>query len=105
MRTLRLAESVGPRSGEPRRGHHHDGTLSVEHLELAPLGGTGLVDVAREDELGAGGRELLEDSASTSERALACSPGRVRELMVKANDTQRAGGGRSELLRGALHCA
>jgi hypothetical protein len=102
---LRLSEPVRPRSRETRSCHHHDGALAGQHLELTSLGGAGLVDVTGEDELGPGCGQLLEHAAATSERALARAPGRVRELMVKADDTQRAGGGRSELLRGTLYCA
>ena len=61
---------------------------SAEHLELAALGGAGLVDVAGEDELGAGCRELLEHSAAARERPLARPPRRVRELVVEADDAQ-----------------
>ena len=95
MRSLRLAEPVRARAREPRRRDDDDRPLAVEHLELAPLGDAGLVDVAGEDELGAGFRELLEHAAAASERALARPPWRVRELMVEADDAQRAGGRRA----------
>ena len=98
-------ESMGTGAREPRRGHDDDRSLAGEHLELAALGGSGLVDVAGEDEVGAGCGQLLQHAAATSERALACSPGRVRKLVVEADDTQRAGGRRTESLRRALHCA
>jgi hypothetical protein len=48
---------------------------------------------------------LLEDVAATRQRALACSPGRVGQLMMKADDTQRAGGRRAEVLGGAVNRA
>ena len=91
MRSLRLAESMGPRSREPGRGHHDDRALSRQHLELAPLGDAGLVDVAGEDELGAGRRQLLQHAAAARERSLTRPPRRIGELMVKADDAQRAG--------------
>jgi hypothetical protein len=45
-----------------------------------------LVNMTGEDELGARRRQLLQHAAAMSERALARSPWRVRELMVKADD-------------------
>ena len=103
MRSLRLAEPMGSGSREPRRGHHDDRALSGQHLELAPLGDAGLVDVAGEDELGAGCRQLLQHAAAAGERALARPPRRVGELVVQADDAQRTGRRSAEPLGGALH--
>jgi hypothetical protein len=91
VRSLCLAESMGSGTREPRRGHDDDRPLSGQHLELPALGGAGLVDVAGQDELGAGRRQQLQHAAAARERSLACPPGRIRELMVKADDAQRAG--------------
>ena len=93
MRSLRLAESMraGPR--QPWCGHHDDRPLSGQHLELPPLGDAGLVDVAGEDELGAGRRQLLQHTATARQRSLARAPRRVGELVVQADDAQRAGRG------------
>lgn len=86
MRALGFAETVRAGPGQAGRGHDHDRTLSGQHLELAALGRACLVDVAREDELGTGGSQLLEHTAAPGERSLAGSPWRVRELMVEADD-------------------
>jgi hypothetical protein len=90
VRPLRLAQPVRPRARETRRGHHRDRVLIGQHLELTPLGCSRLVDVAGEDELGAGLRELLEHAAATGERPLARSPGGIGKLVVEADDAQRA---------------
>ncbi len=105
VRSLRLAEPVRARAREPGRGHDDDRPLAVENLELAALGDARLVDVAGEDELGAGLRELLEHAAAAGERPLARPPGRVRELMVEADDAQRAGRCACELGDGSLDSA
>ena len=105
MCSLRLAQPVGARSREPRRGHDDDRTLSGQHLELPALGGAGLVDVAGEDELGAGCRQLLQHAAAASERALARAPRRVGELVVQADDAQRPGRRRAETHGCCLHGA
>ena len=89
MRSLRLTESMGPGTLEPWRGHHDERTLARQHLELTPLGDTGLVDVAGEDEVRAGLRQLLEHATAARERPLTRPPGRVGELMVEADDAQR----------------
>ena len=103
MRSLRLPEPMGPGSCQPRRGHHDDRSLSGQHLELPSLGDAGLVDVAGEDELGAGRRQLLEHTAAARQRSLARAPRRVGELVVQADDAQCAGRCTAEPLGGALH--
>jgi hypothetical protein len=90
MRSLRLAQPAGPGAGQAGRCHHHERPFSGQYLELPALGDAGLVDVAREDELRARFRELLQDAAAAGERALARPPRRVRELMVEADDAERS---------------
>jgi hypothetical protein len=93
VRSLCLAESVRARPCEPWRRNHDDRAFALQHLELPPLGDAGLVDVAGEDELGAGRRQLLQHTAAAGKRTLARTPGRVGELMVQTDDAQRAGRG------------
>ncbi len=102
MRSLGLAEPVRTRAREARRCDDDDRPLAVENLELAALGDAGLVDVAGEDELGAGRSELLEHAGAVGERPLARPPRRVGELMVEADDAQRARGRQGEMLARAL---
>ncbi len=91
MRSLRLAQPLraGPR--QSWRGYDHDRALSCQYLELATLGCACLVDVAGEDKLGAGGRQLLQHAAAAGEWALARAPRRVGELVVQADDAKRTG--------------
>jgi hypothetical protein len=103
MGALGLAESMGAGARQPRRGYHHDRPLVAEHLELTPLGSAGLVDVPGEDELGAGCRELLEHPAAARQRSLACAPGSVRQLVMKANDAQGSRRRRGEPIGSALN--
>ena len=102
VRSLRLPSRWGRGRSAPARSPRRS-TLARQHLELASLGDAGLVDVAGEDELGAGRRQLLEHAAAARERSLARAPRRVGELMVQADDAQCAGRCAAEPLGGALH--
>jgi hypothetical protein len=101
--SLCLAESMRAGAGQPRRGNHYDRPLVAEHLELTPFGSAGLVDVPGEDELGAGCRELLQHSAAARQRPLACAPGSVCQLVMKANDAQGSRRRRGKPIGSALN--
>ena len=104
MSALRLAEAMRPGPGESRGSNDHGRALTVQHSELAALGHARLMHVAREDELGAGLRELREHVSAAGERPLARPPRRVRELVVEAHDAQCARRRRGELFGRTLHC-
>ena len=105
MGSLGLAQPVRPRARKTWRRHDDDRTLTGKHLELAPLGGARLVDVAGEDELGAGFCQLLQHAAAARERPLARPPRCVRELMVEADDAQGARRRAGEAPGGSLDSA
>ena len=91
----------GPREAG---GGDDDGcALPVEHGELTTLRHASLVDVAGQDELGAGCGKLFQYAASSRERPLARPPGRVRELVVETHDAQCPWGRGGELFGGTLH--
>jgi len=83
---LSLAQATRARACEAGRRHDDGRALAGQHLELAPLCDASLVDMSGEDQLGAGRGQLLEHTATPRKRPLPRAPGRVGELMVKADD-------------------
>jgi len=91
MRSLRLAQPVRPRAGETGCRDDDHGAVAVQHRELAPVGHRRLVDVTRKNHLRASLGERREHVTAPCQRSLSRTPGRVRQLMVEADDPQRAG--------------
>ena len=93
----RLAEAVRARLAETGRSGQHDGSgRVVEHRELVPLGDGDLMDVAADDQLGAGGGQRLEDEIAARQRALPAPPRRTDELVVQDGDPHGSGCGGAE---------
>jgi hypothetical protein len=62
MKAAGLAEAARTRLAESRRDRDgHTSGFAANHLELVPLAHRRLVDVAREDEIGAGVDERAQD--------------------------------------------
>jgi hypothetical protein len=97
MGALSLAEAAGPGPGQAWRGHDDDRRLAVEHGEFTSFCHARLVDVSGEDQLGARVRQLLEHVAAACQRPLARAPGRIGELVVKADNAQGVRRCRSQL--------
>jgi hypothetical protein len=103
VRALGLAEAVGPRPREAGGRDDDDRRIAVEHGELPPLGHPDLVDVAGEDDVGAGVREPGQYASPPGERPLPRAPGRVGELVMQADDAQSPRRRRTQASFGAPH--
>ena len=91
-----LAAAVRARLAEAGRDRDDDGVLAARRreLELAPLGDRALVDVAGEDQVGAGLDEPGEDAVSVRDRLLPRPPGRAEQVVVEGDDPVGASSGR-----------
>ena len=86
-RPARLAAAARPRLAQPRRRDHRRPVHRAGgDLELAPLADGALVDVAGEDQLGAGVDERPEDGAAARDRPLAAPPGCAGQVVVERDD-------------------
>ena len=101
-----FAAALRPRLAEPGGDDDRDASLAAEtDLELTPLARRRLVDVAREDQLGARVDERAEDVAASRHGPLARPPRRTGQVMVQADDAERARLGLAEPPRGASSAA
>jgi len=101
----RFATPVGPglsESGRDRNRRSVASALFSHNLELVSLGDGGLVDVAGEDQLGAGVDERGEHVGSTGNGLFPRPPRRTDQVVVKGNNSQRALGRCREELGCAL---
>ena len=92
VEAARLAEPSRPRLPEPGRDRD-DGRarLVADDLELVPLAHGRLVDVTREDEVGAGVHERAEDVVAARDRPLARRPPRrADQVVVEDGDAERS---------------
>ena len=86
-----FAAALRPRLAEPGGDHHRNAALAREaDLELTPLARGGLVDVPREDQLGACVDERSEDVPASRHGPLARPPGCPGQVVVQADDAERA---------------
>ncbi len=101
MEPARLAAAL--RAGLPEPGRDRDdraADVAADDLELVPLADGALVDVAREDQLGAGVDEACKDVGALRDRLLPRAPGRADQVVVEDGDLQRSLGRlREELAR------
>jgi len=89
---LGLIAPPRPWSSEAGGRRKHAGvSVAADDLELPPLGDRRLVDVAAEDQFGAGAGEPVEQLASSRHRSLPTPPRRSRELVVQRDDPQHTG--------------
>src|SRR5439155_15236369 len=97
----RLAAAVRTRLAEAG-GDRDDDTADVagDDLELVALADGALMDVAADDQLGAGVDEPRQNVGPARDGLLARSPRRADHLMVERDDPQRAVGRALEALGG-----
>ena len=87
----RLAAALRARLAEAGRDRDDDAALpAADHLELVPLADRRLVDVAADDQLGAGVDELREHVVPPRDRLLPRAPRCADHLVVEHDDAQRA---------------
>ena len=100
-----LAAAVRPGLAETGCDRDDDGVLAPRRreLELAPLGDGALVDVARQDQVGAGLDEPGEDAVPIRHRLLPRPPGRSEQMVVEGDDPVRSRRDPRERLRRLLH--
>jgi len=99
----RFAAPVGPWLSESGRDRNRRSPQAARcNLELVSLGDGGLVDVAGENQLGAGVDERGENVGSTSNGLFPRPPRRPDQVVVKGDDSQRALGRCREELGSAL---
>ena len=91
---LRLAAAAGARAAQAGRGGDDDrvGALVAGGEELAPFSGCRLVDVAADDQLGAGGRELSGE-LPVGDGRLRRAPRGAERVVVEDGDPHGAGRG------------
>ena len=91
MEPARLAEPARAWLAEARRSHEDGRPLLVpDRLELMPLTHGRLMDVAAEDEVGAGRRERMKNVLAARDRALVRRPpGCADEVVMENGDAER----------------
>ena len=107
VQSARLAEPSRPRLPEP--GCDRDdgrARLVADDLELVPLADRGLVDVAGEDQVGAGVDERAQNVVAARDGTLARRPpGRAEQVVVEDGDAKRSRLGGGEALSRARSAA
>jgi hypothetical protein len=106
MQAPRLASSVRARLAEAGRDRDRRPTqVAGGDLELVPLRDGGLVDVAGEDQLGAGVDQRGEHVAAACNRLLPGAPGRPDQMVVERDHAKRTIGRGGEQLGRSLQLA
>ena len=104
MEPARLAQPPRPWLAKPGRdGDHGRVRLVADDLEVVPLAHRRLVDVAREDEIGACVQQRTQHVVAARDRPLARrAPRRADQMVVEDGHAQRPRLGRGEPFRRAL---
>src|SRR5258708_32579011 len=90
VQAARFAAAVRARLAEPRRDRNGDAVLAADgDLEIAALRDRSLMDVPRDDQLGARVHKRREHVVAPRDRALARAPRRADEMVVQDGDAQR----------------